>query len=472
MPTSKPCPRFMILSIDGVPYGLVRRMIDQGDMPNLASLVSQTGLQKMRSVQPTVSCVAWSSYMTGANPGKHGIYGFIDRRPGAYELMFPNSATRSAEDIWSILSRAEKRVFGMNVPTTYPPQAVNGIVIGGFLTPSLEKVAYPAGVCEYLRSIDYRVDSDAALARRDKRAMLGDLDVTLDKRMEAMFHFLEMESWDFFHTHIMGSDRINHFLWEEMEQNHPEFAPAFFAYYRRIDDYIGRVLEILPESVPLMIFSDHGFCRIKQEVQLSRYLVEMSWTCTAEKPQHPLSIDPARSQAYCLIPGRIFVNLSGREPQGVVPLEKYQETREQLVDDLMKLRDPNGRGVIRKVLMREDIYWPAGSEGVCTLPAEHVATADGTFGRAADLIAVPYDGYDLKLGLGDNVVFKRTELGGMHTYEDACIVARGIDLPDDNLEIMMLARPLLERLQVTPPADMDGSGSAFTPDLLTTLAGA
>ena len=132
MPTSKPCPRFMILSIDGVPYGLVRRMIDQGDMPNLASLVSQTGLQKMRSVQPTVSCVAWSSYMTGANPGKHGIYGFIDRRPGAYELMFPNSATRSAEDIWSILSRAEKRVFGMNVPTTYPPQAVNGIVIGGF----------------------------------------------------------------------------------------------------------------------------------------------------------------------------------------------------------------------------------------------------------------------------------------------------------------------------------------------------
>ena len=190
MSTSKPYPKFMILSIDGVPFDLFRRLIDQGEMPNLASLVSQTGLKKMRSVQPTVSCVAWSSYMTGVNPGKHGIYGFIDRHPGTFDLMFPNSATRTADDLWTILSREGKRVFGMNVPTTYPPQATNGIMIGGFLTPVLEKVAYPAGVSEYLKSIDYQTDSDAALARRDKRAMLSNLDKTLDKRMVAM-HFLK-----------------------------------------------------------------------------------------------------------------------------------------------------------------------------------------------------------------------------------------------------------------------------------------
>ena len=272
-----------------------------------------------------------------------------------------------------------------------------------------------------------------------------------------------MENWDFFHTHIMGSDRINHFLWEKMEQNDPEFAPAFFAYYRRIDEYIGRLLDILPESVPLMIFSDHGFCAIKQEVQLSRYLVELGWTYPAEKLQHPLSIEPKRSRAYCLIPGRIFVNLSGREPQGIVPLDKYQETREQLVDDLMKLRDPQGHSVIKKVLKREDVYWPSGCDGVDSLPPEQVATADDTFGRAADLIAVPYDGYDLKLGLADRVLFKKTELEGMHTYEDACLVARGIDLPDENLEIIMLARAILERMQLKPPADMDGSRNALTP---------
>jgi len=466
MPQSEHCPQFVVLSIDGVPYGLAQRMIEQGDMPNLASLVAQAGLRKMRSIQPTVSCVAWSSYMPGCNPGKHGIHGFIDRREGTYELMFPNASTRAADDIWSILSKANKRVFGMNVPTTYPPKPVNGVMIGGFLSPSLEKVAYPAAVGEYLSSIDYRIDSDAALARRDKRAMLEDLNKTLDARMEAMFHFLEQENWDFFHTHIMGSDRINHFLWRKMERNDPEFAPAFFAYYRRIDEYVGRLLDLLPDNVPLMIFSDHGFCSIKQEVQLSRYLVESGWTSVGEKVQHPLSIDPSRSRAYCLIPGRIFVNLAGREPGGIVSLEQYQQTRRELAADLMELRDPDdGKPVIRKVLMREEIYWPSGCNGIEDRSPEQVAGADGAFGKAADLVAVPHDGYDLKLGLAGDVVFKTTELEGMHTYDDAFIVARGVRLPVENLEILMLARPILERLDVAPPDDMDGLGDAITPFL-------
>ncbi|MHC4625374.1 MAG: alkaline phosphatase family protein [Planctomycetota bacterium] len=456
-------PKFVILSIDGVPCSLVRRMTDQGDIPNLSSLASDVGLREMRSVHPTVSCVAWSSYMTGQNPGKHGIYGFIDRQPGTYDLMFPNSTTRATQDVWSILSRANKRVFGMNVPTTYPPQPVNGTMIGGFLSPSMEKVAYPVSVGEYLRSIDYRIDNDAALARKDKRAMLDDLHRTLDARMEAMFHFLESDQWDFFHTHIMGSDRINHFLWEKMEQGDPEFAPAFFAYYRRIDEFVGRLLNFLPEDVPLMVFSDHGFCAIEQEVQLSRYLIELGWTSVAGTPRHPLSIDPEKSRAYCLIPGRVFVNLAGREPQGIVPLAQYQQTREQLRDDLMKLRDPKkDRPVIRKVLMREQVYWPAGCDGTSTFSPDQVASAAGTFGKAADLIAIPYDGYDLKLGLAGDVVFKRTELEGMHTYEDAFIVARGVDLPQDNLEIMMLARPILEKLKIARPADMDGLDGALT----------
>jgi predicted AlkP superfamily phosphohydrolase/phosphomutase len=457
-------PKLMVLSIDGVPYGLVQQLINQGDMPNMARLVSQVGLHKMRSVQPTVSCVAWATYMTGDNPGKHGIYGFIDRQQDSYQVMFPNSSTIATDNIWQLLSQADKRVFGMNVPATYPPVVVNGILIGDFLSPSAQKAAYPASVGDYLRSMDYRVDSNNALGRNDKRAMVEDLNKTLEKRMEAMFHFLDEENWDFFHTHIMGSDRINHFLWGQMEQDDPEFALAFFAYYRRIDEFIGRLLRRLPEDIPLMIFSDHGFCTIRYEVQLSRYLVERGWTSPLAKLEHPLSINPTKSRAYCLIPGRVFVNLAGREPQGIVPVQEYQQARQQLTEDLMNLRDPEtGRPVIRKVLMREQVYWPAGSNGICMLSPQQVASANTTFGRAADLIAIPYDGYDLKLGLAENTVFKRTQLEGMHTYDDAFIVARGIDLPQDNLEIMLLARLIMEKLQVSPPADMDGSGGAFTP---------
>jgi predicted AlkP superfamily phosphohydrolase/phosphomutase len=328
-------------------------MTNGGEMPNLASIASKAGLRKMRSVYPTVSCVAWATYATGRNPGKHGVYGFIERREGTYDMMLSSSSTRTGEDIWQILSKAGKRVFGMNVPASYPPQPVNGILIGGFLSPSVEKSAYPRTVVDYLQSVNYRIDSDALLARRDKRAMLDDLNKTLDARMEAMFHFLSTEEWDFFHTHIMGTDRINHFLWQKMEQADEEFAPAFCAYYRRIDENIGKLLDSLPEETPLMIFSDHGFCSIKQEVQLSRYLVETGWTRPASKVEHPLSIDPAESQAYCLIPGRIFVNLVGREPGGIVPLDKYGQVRQALTADLMKLQDPqSGQPVIRKLVMR------------------------------------------------------------------------------------------------------------------------
>ena len=440
-------------------------MVDQDVMPNLASLVAQEGLHSMRSIHPTVSCVAWSTFMTGCNPGKHGIYGFIDRRTGSYDLTFPNAAMRSAPDLWHVLSQAGKRVFGMNVPTSYPPQPINGIIIGGFLTPSLEKATFPQSVSDYLQKIDYRIDCDPMLGRNNKRALLNDLHRTLDARMEAMFHFLGQEDWDFFHTHIMGSDRINHFLYEKMEQEDPEFEPAFFAFYRRIDDHLGALLKQLPEDVPLLVFSDHGFCSIKQEVQLSRYLIETGWTVPADAPQHPLSIDPTKSRAYCLIPGRIFINLAGREPQGIVPLEAYQEVRDALISDLMALRAPDtGDPVIRTVVPREHMYWPAGRSGPVDWSPTQVAQAEGAFGEGADLIAIPHDGYDLKLGLAGKDVFKRTELEGMHTYGDAFMVARGMDLPDENLELMMLARSILKQMNVTAPPDMDGLAEAVTGD--------
>jgi len=146
-----------------------------------------------------------------------------------------------------------------------------------------------------------------------------------------------------------------------------------------------------------------------------------------------------------------------------VPLEEYQQTREALKKDLMDMVEPKtGDKVIDKVLMREELYWPTGCQGTCEVTPEQTAQTSGIYGKAADLIAVPHDGYDLKLGLAGDVLFNQTELEGMHTNHDAFMVSRGVDLPKDNLEIMMLARPILKRMGVEPPADMDGEGNAIT----------
>ena len=437
--------KFMVLSIDGVPFGLMERMFNEGVMPNLAAVAKSGRFTPMKSVQPTVSSVAWASYATGVNPGIHGNYGFIDREPGTWNLQFPNNATMTADHIWTKLSAQGKRVFGMNVPSTYPPKPVNGVLIGGFLAPSIDKVVFPSSEVEYLKSIDYQIDNDAGLARQDKRAMLKNLDYTLDKRFEALFHYLDREDWDFFHTHVMGSDRINHFLWEKMVARDPEFASGFFKFYTHIDNYIGKLLEKLGDDVPLMIFSDHGFCKIKYEVQMCRWLIENNWLKPAAEIRHPLSLDPAGTKVYCSIPGRFFINLQGREPGGIVPLADYDSTRKALAAELMAIKDPKGNQVVEKVIMREEIYWPAELDGPNQMTPEQVATAGGTFGRAADLIAVPYDGYDLKLGIAGSEVFTKTALEGMHTYPDAFMVARGIELPAD-LEITQLSKPIIKKV--------------------------
>jgi len=442
----------------------MQRMFDEGVMPRLAGLAQQNTFRQMRSIHPCVSSVAWTCFTTGKNPGKHGIFGFIDRKSDSWNLAFPNAQTMTSQIIWEILSQAGKRVFGMNVPVTYPPRTVNGIMIAGFLAPNLDKIAYPASVSEYLKSIDYRIDNDAAAARKDKRGLLDDLRQTHQARMTAMFHFLQQEPWDYFHTHVMGSDRINHFLFEKMEANDPEFAPAFFDYYRQVDEDLGRLLDMIDDDTPLLIFSDHGFCSIKQEVQLSRVLIDRGWTTPVENPTHPLSIDPSRSRAYCLIPGRIFVNLQGREPGGIVPLDQYQNIRKELAADLLQLKDPDtNESVIDRVFMREELYWSDQGQSRGQLTPEQVARSDGTFAKAADLVAIPKDGYDLKLGLNSEKIFGRSEMEGMHTYHDAFLVARGVDLPADNLEILMLTRCILQRLNVKPPDDMDGIDQAVTP---------
>jgi len=150
------------------------------------------------------------------------------------------------------------------------------------------------------------------------------------------------------------------------------------------------------------------------------------------------------------------VNLRGREPGGTVPREDYREVRGQLAGDVLAMRAPNGDRVIRQVLTREEVYWPAGARGPNpAMPLDELLERDDTFGAAPDLIAVPFDGYDLKMGLGEKQVFAHTELEGMHTVHDALVLARDVALLEGRLAIHELARYVLAALGVPPPRDMD-----------------
>lgn len=433
--------RVFVISIDGVPYDFMQKHIRTGDFPNFKKLAEKGAFRRMNSVQPCISSVAWSSYMTGKNPAKHNIFGFVDRKPGTFDIFVPTSAHMTSDTIWEIMSRAGKRVFVMNVPVTYPPRKVNGILIGCFLCTQIEKIANPAHVGQELKQMGYKIDADAAIARENRDRFLDECNEALTKRVHAMFHYMAKEPWDYFQCHIMETDRMNHFFWEHMEKDDPQYAKAFFDFYKRVDEVLGEVDRKLENDVDLIILSDHGFCTIKKEIYLNWYLTEAGLLKFKKTPPASLADMHPESQGYSLIPGRVFVNLQGREPNGSVPQSQYEAMREKLTEALLGFRDPeNHAPIIRQVIKREEIYDGQNSE------------------LAADLIAVPYDGYDLKGDIKKTVHGEKTALVGMHTYEDSLLFMRDREIKRDHNQLWVgdLAPTILKMMNVPVPQDMDG----------------
>jgi len=458
MALRRPSPGLMVIGLDGLPFSLAERLLADGTMPALAHVVDRGWMQQMDSVLPTVSCVAWTTMLTGVQPGKHGLYGFIHRRAASYEVEVCSTQRIRRKLLPELLSDAGRTALSMNVPVTTPPRPINGVMIGCFLSNSLETVAWPRQEGAYLASMGYRIDTDAAAARRSVRGMLDDVRRTAERRVTAALHYLEQRPWDCFHVHLMETDRLNHFLLGRALGGDAEFAPAFFAAYRELDAQVGRLLEAAGEETPLLVLSDHGFEPLRREVQLSRWLVERGWTVLTGRPVgHPLDFDPSRTRAYTLIPGQVYLNLEGREPRGIVPRRDYFAVRESVARELAELRDPDtGQQVIERVWRREEIFWPSGQGGPQTgATPEALLEGDATFGLAPDLLAEGRSGYDLKMGLGKSALFETTELEGMHTRRDALLAGRGLAAPRGRPSIVGCLAMILKHLAVDAPPDLD-----------------
>lgn len=433
--------RVVVIGLDGVPFTYIRRLLPTGELPNFRAIVDEGALVQMDTTLPNVSSVAWASFMTGQNPGKHNIYGFVDRQPGSLKTFIPTARNLRSPMLWEILSAAGKRVFAMNVPVTYPSRQVNGIVVGCFLSPSVEKAAPNAEVAQALKRLNYCVDADPMHARRDKDSFLGHLDEVFERRIDAMRYFWQQEPWDFFMAHVMETDRLHHFFWEEMEQDHPKYAPAFLEFYKRVDQVLGEIRGWLDENTTLVILSDHGFCTIKQEVYVNTWLHDQGYLQYAKDQPQGIADMGGESVAYSLDPGRIFLNVKGREPHGVIaPGAEYERMRRDLAEQIVGMSDPaTGEPMVERVYTREELYH-----------GSHAAAG-------ADLVLAMRDGYDPKGPLGKpNLTFKGTSLVGMHTTPDALLYLQGHKQIERRPHINDVAPTILDLLDVPVPADMDG----------------
>ena len=427
-------PKVAFVGIDGVPRSVLQDGIERGFMPNVAEMAEEGTLTGFDSVVPPESSACWPAMTTGTYPTKTGVFGFQEREGGSYETYVPLSNHVRGKRVWDAVGDSDRRSVVLNVPVTFPPDDIEGTLVSGFLTPTVDDASADERVVDYLRSSDYRIDTDASLGHEDKREFVKDAHETLDSREEAFHHFME-EDWSLFWGVIMATDRVNHFLFEDYE-NDDELAEEFVEFYERVDEVLGGIRERLDEDTTLIVAADHGFCTLDYEVDLNAWLRDEGWQSIADGGD---SLDDItdETRVYSLIPGRFYVNLEGREPEGDVPRDEYDETLEELEDALHALEDPDGDAVVERVVRRDEI----GED------------ADET---APDLVVIPTRGHDLKAGFDTSKdVFSKGARNGMHTFDDASLLIEGADVDTDGVDITDVAPTVLDLLEIDA-GGMDG----------------
>ena len=397
-------PKTIIIGLDGVPFGMIKDFADTGVMPHTAELISQGIFKIMHSSIPEVSSVAWSSMITGKNPGEHGIFGFVDLFPASYKMRFPNYDDLKAPPFWDVW---EGKSVIINVPSTYPVRKMNGVLISGFVSIDFEKSVYPKYLIPDLQRMDYRLDVDSQKAHSSIKLFLEDLDKTLDARIKAYRYLWNSSDWQTFMLVFTATDRLMHFLWEAYEDADHKYHDLFLRHFERIDGVIGEIAGRIRDEDLLIVHSDHGFERLDHDVYIN-YLLMQEGFLQFENTQD-ISLDKIgrETKAFALDPARIYLNRKERYPRGGVEQTEISEILDRLKILFESLR-MNGRRVIKDIWKKEELY-----TGAC---------AD----NAPDMVLVGAKGFNLKASIRSDKLYDKGVFCGKHTQDTAFLLIRDL----------------------------------------------
>jgi uncharacterized sulfatase len=418
-------PRVAFFGIDGVPHSLIDEHPDV--FPNLTALKQEGSAGAIDSIVPPESSACWPALTTGVNPGETGVYGFQDREVGSYDTYVPMGRDVQATRLWDRLTDDGRDATVLNVPVTFPPQRNVQRMVSGFLSPGVDKAAYPDALRDHLQNSDYRIDVNAKLGHDDdKSEFVEDAHETVERRYETFAHYVEQDDWDLFFGVFMTTDRVNHFLFKHYEQD-GEYQQEFFDFYSKVDEYLGKLRDQLPDDVTMVVASDHGFTTLDYEVHLNEWLAEEGWLSFEGDDHSELGDISEDTKAYSLIPGRFYLNVEGREPKGSVAEDEYDDLRDELAEKLEALEGPNGNKVADRVVTREAAF-----------RGDHDDIAP-------DLVVVPNHGFDLKAGFkGSEEVFDVGPRNGMHSFDNATLFIDDEDARIEDADLYDIAPTILD----------------------------
>jgi len=486
--------RVLVIGLDGVTWDVLRPLMDEGRMPRLRRVVEEGASGVLRSTTPPITPAAWTTFLTGKQPGKHGIIDFERYDVHSNKLAF--NSTRCLDhvrNLWRILGDHGLRVGSVNVPMTYPAVPVNGFLVSGFETPGPESdFVYPPQLKAEILS---RWPDPTLRAKWRRSALRGDsVFVENLDYISRSFHqgasmtkwLGERFGWDALMVVLKLTDNLQHKAWKYIDQRWRELNPRrgelVKECFSEADGALGTLLDYATASgAGVLIVSDHGHGSLEGKIQVNRLLeqweylalqgggaqettrVRHVWDRLRGRTKrfsregdiaHDLAVDFARTRACVMhagMAGFLYLNLRGRQPCGIVEQGEYEalrdEIRTRLLGDECRVRDPQGRAIqlFTEVHKPEELY--------SCLRAEQP--------WMPDLILIPHESLAVVRKIrGSNVVnwLPYAKIEGTHR-PDGIIATCGPGIrrnTEIRTHIVNCAPTVLAMLGLPVPEDMDG----------------
>jgi predicted AlkP superfamily phosphohydrolase/phosphomutase len=503
--------KVLFIGLDGSTFDVLDPLVNKGLMPRLKRFTEEGVRGPLETTIPPITPTAWVSWMTGKNPGKHGVFEFLLRKKGSTALPETpvNSRSRDGLPFWDLLGQLGKNAIVTNVPCTYPPSMVNGLMVSDFLTPRGRRdFTSPAGLLDEIESRfgPYQLYITEVYRPGNIDKILDQLFGELDYKTKVNCYLMDEYGWDVFATHYWGTDRFQHELWHLLDESHPAFdrkehnthISRIHEYWNTVDTTLGQLFDAAGEEATVYLGSDHGFGPIRKFLCFNVWLIDegllvlkrdamtrlkrtlfklgltpdlayrsamklglahlrLSVGVTNRSSLMKLAnslmlslgdVDWSRTVAFSKGNyGQIYVNLRGREAGGIVePGPEYERVMRQVIEKLRALKDPEtSQSLIGPIWRREDLYSGPHSD------------------EAADIQFLPADMTNKPLGTLDltsnKFIAPAYGNSGDHRMH-GILLGRGPELRQgariDGARIIDYAPTILHTFGVGVPSDMDG----------------
>ena len=285
--------RTLIVGLDGATWDLADRFIADGRMPHLARLVEEGVRAPLNSTSPPMTLPSWSSMLTGCNPGRHGIFDFVRKVEDRWALEFTNATHRAVPTLMRVLSDRGLRAGSVAVPTTWPPEALNGVQVSGFDGPVSTGIdasfCEPKGVYDEIKrrfgGMKFADFQESVIDEQWHDRALDALLREIPRKTAIAQWLIESERYDCFMLLFGESDTVSHHFWMFHDERSPRHDPtastrlkdAIATVYSALDDALGKLIASAgPEHV--CVVSDHGFGGASTyALYLNRFLESKGW---------------------------------------------------------------------------------------------------------------------------------------------------------------------------------------------------